>query len=50
MSNVSGEIVLPENTPSNWKNVFTGESLSSTNRLSLDKVFKDFPVALLYSV
>lgn len=44
-----GDVLLPEGAPSTWKNIFTGENLSSTNRLSLDKILADFPVAMLYS-
>lgn len=42
-------IVLPEHAPPQWINLFTGETLKSPNQISLQEVFKHFPVALLVS-
>ncbi len=42
-------IILPENTPLKWINLFTGEPLESPNQISVQAVFKLFPVALLVS-
>ncbi|MEX2233561.1 MAG: malto-oligosyltrehalose synthase [Cyclobacteriaceae bacterium] len=43
-------VVLPENAPHQWMNFFTGEELEIPNQISLNEIFKDFPVALLVSV
>jgi maltooligosyltrehalose synthase len=40
-------IVLPEDAPHQWINLFTGETLEIPNQISLAQVFKSFPVALL---
>ncbi|HZV01003.1 MAG TPA: malto-oligosyltrehalose synthase [Planctomycetota bacterium] len=41
----SGQITLPALAPRAWRNVFTGEGIRG--RLSLERVFATFPVALL---
>ena len=38
---------LPANAPVTWKNEFTGETINSDNKLSLQTVYKIFPVGLL---
>jgi (1->4)-alpha-D-glucan 1-alpha-D-glucosylmutase len=38
---------LPFDAPVNWKNEFTGETITVQNNLPLDAVFNAFPVALL---
>jgi (1->4)-alpha-D-glucan 1-alpha-D-glucosylmutase len=46
-----GTLVLPENSPQMWDNVFTGSSVSTlpaTRELPLSTIFKSLPVALLY--
>jgi (1->4)-alpha-D-glucan 1-alpha-D-glucosylmutase len=40
-------LVLPENAPGVWMNLFTGETLVTPNQLSVAEIFKDFPVVLL---
>jgi (1->4)-alpha-D-glucan 1-alpha-D-glucosylmutase len=40
-------LVLPESAPSNWVNIFTGETFEAANQISLVELFKDFPVAFL---
>jgi len=40
-------LVLPENTPDVWVNLFTGEKFEAPNQISLSNVFNNFPVALL---
>ena len=42
-------VVLPDDAPQYWKNVFTNERLTAAGRLYLFEAFKDFPVALLVS-
>lgn len=39
--------VLPENAPQRWANVFTGELFDAPNQISLQELFRNFPVALL---
>jgi len=41
---------LPENAPSEWRHVYTGETFSSEGRLSLAEVFASYPVVLLKSI
>lgn len=43
------EIILPEGTPEQWINVFTGERIQARNRLPLSACFTRFPVALFAS-
>ena len=40
-------LVLPENSPDVWVNLFTGEKFEAPNQISLSDVFNNFPVALL---
>lgn len=40
-------VVLPENAPQRWANVFTGAIIDAPNQISLQDLFKSFPVALL---
>lgn len=40
-------VILPEAAPKSWTNLFTGESIEAPNQISLNDLFKDFPVALL---
>jgi (1->4)-alpha-D-glucan 1-alpha-D-glucosylmutase len=40
-------LVLPDNAPVTWLNIFTGERLAVPNQISLSDIFKIFPVALL---
>lgn len=42
-------IVMREGLPDHWINLFSGESLISNGYLQLKELFKDFPVAFLYS-
>jgi (1->4)-alpha-D-glucan 1-alpha-D-glucosylmutase len=47
-----GQLVLPQNFPGKWRNVFTGETLSAHSRggqkvVPLARLFSSFPVALL---
>ena len=42
-------VVLPEDAPRKWINLFTGETLEVPNQISLAQVFEHFPVALLVS-
>lgn len=41
------EIALPENSPSVWLNIFTGESYQTQGRIGLTEILNRFPVALL---
>ncbi|MEO5600053.1 MAG: malto-oligosyltrehalose synthase [Cyclobacteriaceae bacterium] len=50
IENVSGPdqfIILPEDSPAQWTNLFTGEIFESPNQISIQDIFKEFPVALL---
>ena len=40
-------VILPENAPGTWENIFTGEVVESVNQIALQNLFADFPVALL---
>jgi (1->4)-alpha-D-glucan 1-alpha-D-glucosylmutase len=40
-------LVLPEDGPEKWTNLFTGDTFDSPNQIPLIEMFKDFPVALL---
>lgn len=40
-------LILPEQAPSTWRNVFTGDTMQSEGRLSLSECFRNFQVALL---
>lgn len=42
-------LILPEDAPEAWYNLFTGERLALVNALSLSSLFADFPVAMLVS-
>ena len=47
-----GKLILPQDFPGNWRNVFTGETLSAHSKgnekiIPLAKLFCTFPVALL---
>jgi (1->4)-alpha-D-glucan 1-alpha-D-glucosylmutase len=42
-------LILPENAPATWKNIFTGETVESVNQIALQELFADFPVGLLVS-
>jgi len=45
-------LLLPEDAPEHWLNVFTGENLTvsmPTKRVPLSRIFSLFPVALLAS-
>ncbi len=46
-----GEVILllPQNAPQQWINAFTGEKLSIPDKISLDELFRNFPVAFLLS-
>jgi (1->4)-alpha-D-glucan 1-alpha-D-glucosylmutase len=46
-SNIEQFVVLPESGPTEWVNLFTGEIYPGDNQLSLNDVFRNFPVALL---
>lgn len=48
-SETAGEqfLVLPENAPGEWLNIFTGEYFEIPNQIALSDIFKVFPVALL---
>jgi (1->4)-alpha-D-glucan 1-alpha-D-glucosylmutase len=43
-------ITLPEEFPHEWKNLFTGTSLTAKGHIPVRELFKDFSVALLYSI
>ncbi|HEX8040234.1 MAG TPA: malto-oligosyltrehalose synthase, partial [Chryseosolibacter sp.] len=43
----SQHIVLPDDAPERWLNLFTGDTHASPNQISLSEIFRDFPVALL---
>ncbi|MTI82483.1 MAG: malto-oligosyltrehalose synthase [Firmicutes bacterium] len=45
-------LIVPEHAPARWRNIFTGDPLTTENNdalrgLSLSRVFQDLPVALL---
>ena len=40
-------LVLPEEGPTGWFNVLTGESFEASHQISLMELFREFPVALL---
>lgn len=40
-------ILLPENSPRDWLNVFTGETVSGVKEIALSRLFDRLPVALL---
>ncbi len=40
-------ILVPEDAPPHWRNIFTGEIIKSTGALPVAEVFRAFPVALL---
>jgi maltooligosyltrehalose synthase len=40
-------VLLPDDAPKSWRNVFTSEMLATDGKLYLFEAFKDFPVALL---
>ena len=40
-------IVLPEDAPEHWINLFTNEKFDLPNQIAIQQVFQDFPVALL---
>ncbi|MDH7462254.1 malto-oligosyltrehalose synthase [Chitinophagaceae bacterium 26-R-25] len=40
-------IPMPKDAPKHWRNIFTGELISSNGELKLEKVFNQFPVAVL---
>jgi (1->4)-alpha-D-glucan 1-alpha-D-glucosylmutase len=42
-------VILPEDAPGKWLNIFTGETLDIPNQISLSRLFLDFPVSLLVS-
>jgi (1->4)-alpha-D-glucan 1-alpha-D-glucosylmutase len=42
-------IILPDEAPQQWTNVFTGEILQTVDQLSIFECFKDFPLALFTS-
>jgi (1->4)-alpha-D-glucan 1-alpha-D-glucosylmutase len=44
------DVMLPPNAPSRWRNVLTGEELTTDGRLSLSECFARLPVALLCSL
>lgn len=48
--NASDEVVLPEGSPTVWKNVFTGEVYNAGNRIPVSECCKNFPMALLTNV
>src|SRR5690606_2994941 len=41
---------LPENAPSEWSHVYTGETFSSEGTLGLAEIFASYPVVLLKSI
>ena len=43
-------ILLPDDSPDQWKNVITGEIIQTQRKLLLDRCLKLFPVALLINV
>jgi maltooligosyltrehalose synthase len=43
------QLVLPENSPTRWRSVFTGERIEGNGRIELREIFKTFPVALFTS-
>ncbi len=43
-------VMLPEDAPERWRNVFTGEEITTSGGLPMADVLKTFPVALLTSV
>ena len=40
-------LILPEDGPKLWTNLFTGQTIEAPNQISLGVLFKHFPVALL---
>lgn len=40
-------VVLPEDAPRQWHNLFTGQTIETPNQIAVSEVFKHFPVALL---
>ena len=44
-----GHLKLPDNAPTDWVNVFSGENISSNGQMELSDLFKSFPVAMLKS-
>jgi len=42
-------VALPDNVPSKWINVFTGNAMESDRTVSIAGVFKDFPLAVYVS-
>ena len=41
---------LPENAPTEWSHVYTGETFSSKGKLGLAEIFASYPVVLLKSI
>jgi (1->4)-alpha-D-glucan 1-alpha-D-glucosylmutase len=42
-------VIMLEQLPHQWTNLFTGESITSNGHLPLKEMLKEFPVALLYN-
>jgi (1->4)-alpha-D-glucan 1-alpha-D-glucosylmutase len=42
-------IELPDDAPSRWRNVFTGESIEIRRAIEVSSLFSSFPVALLHA-
>jgi (1->4)-alpha-D-glucan 1-alpha-D-glucosylmutase len=42
-------IILPENAPPRWKNIFTAEEIETTGKFPVFDAFKDFPVAVWHN-
>jgi (1->4)-alpha-D-glucan 1-alpha-D-glucosylmutase len=40
-------VILPQDAPKKWKNVFTQDEIMADGKLYLFEIFKDFPAALL---
>ena len=41
------QIILPEDAPIKWDNLFSGKSSAHTDHINVDSIFKAFPLALL---
>lgn len=44
-----GHLKLPDNAPTEWDNIYSGEIINSNGQLELSDLFKSFPVAMLKS-
>ncbi|MDI3322321.1 malto-oligosyltrehalose synthase [Pinibacter sp. MAH-24] len=39
-------IIIPTGTPKHWRNIFTGETITTNGELQLKEIFNQFPVAV----